>query len=51
MTMDQITLAARADAGIGAPDLRTVDCDPDFWYPVAWSRELKAGKTIGTRYA
>ncbi|MFS3136412.1 aromatic ring-hydroxylating dioxygenase subunit alpha, partial [Gluconacetobacter sacchari] len=32
-------------------DLRRIRCDPDFWYPVAWSRELKAGKTIGTRYA
>ncbi|MFW7266486.1 Rieske 2Fe-2S domain-containing protein [Gluconacetobacter sp. Hr-1-5] len=32
-------------------DLRRIRCDPDFWYPVAWSHELKAGKTIGTRYA
>lgn len=32
-------------------DLRRVHCDPDFWYPVAWSRELKRGKTIGVRYA
>ncbi|MBB3881642.1 phenylpropionate dioxygenase-like ring-hydroxylating dioxygenase large terminal subunit [Acetobacter oeni] len=32
-------------------DLRRVHCDPNFWYPVAWSRELKPGKTIGVRYA
>ena len=32
-------------------DLRTVRADPNYWYPVAWSRELKRGKTIGTRYA
>ncbi|MBB2180552.1 aromatic ring-hydroxylating oxygenase subunit alpha [Gluconacetobacter tumulicola] len=49
--MDQISLTERDAIGIGMPDLRTIDCDPDFWYPVAWSHELKAGKTIGTRYA
>jgi len=32
-------------------DLRRVLSNPDYWYPVAWSRELKRGKTIGTRYA
>ncbi|MDG6094533.1 aromatic ring-hydroxylating dioxygenase subunit alpha [Acetobacter sp. AN02] len=32
-------------------DLRTIHCDPDFWYPVAWSRELRPGKTLATRYA
>ncbi|GBQ24822.1 ring-hydroxylating dioxygenase ferredoxin subunit [Acetobacter estunensis NRIC 0472] len=31
-------------------DIRRVHCDPDFWYPVAWSRDLKHGKTIGVRY-
>lgn len=32
-------------------DLRRVHSNPDFWYPVAWSREIGRGKTIGTRYA
>ncbi|GBQ99076.1 ring-hydroxylating dioxygenase ferredoxin subunit [Acetobacter nitrogenifigens DSM 23921 = NBRC 105050] len=32
-------------------DLRRIHCDPDFWYPVAWSRELRRGKVIATRYA
>ncbi|KXV59635.1 Rieske (2Fe-2S) protein [Acetobacter senegalensis] len=32
-------------------DLRRIRSNPDFWYPVAWSKELKPGKTIGTRYA
>ncbi|KXV46010.1 Rieske (2Fe-2S) protein [Gluconobacter albidus] len=32
-------------------DLRRVLANPDYWYPVAWSRELRRGKTIGTRYA
>jgi len=32
-------------------DLRRIRSNPDYWYPVAWSHELKSGKTIGTRYA
>nr|WP_298796922.1 aromatic ring-hydroxylating dioxygenase subunit alpha [uncultured Acetobacter sp.] len=32
-------------------DLRRIRSNPDYWYPVAWSKELKPGKTIGTRYA
>src|ERR1700676_1941201 len=34
-----------------APDLRCVGAHPDYWYPVAWSEELKAGKTLGRRFA
>jgi renierapurpurin 18,18'-hydroxylase len=32
-------------------DLRRVGAHPDFWYPVAWSEELKVGKTLGRRFA
>ena len=32
-------------------DLRRIDSHPDHWYPVAWSRELAAGKTHATRFA
>ena len=32
-------------------DLRRVGAHPDYWYPVAWSDELKAGKTLGRRFA
>ena len=32
-------------------DLRRVAAHPDFWYPVAWSRELKAGKSLAVRFA
>ncbi|AQS89453.1 aromatic ring-hydroxylating oxygenase subunit alpha [Neoasaia chiangmaiensis] len=35
----------------GHADLRRIKCDPNYWYPVGWSHELKRGKTIGTRYA
>ncbi len=33
------------------PDLRRVGLHPDFWYPVARSRSLKPGKTLGVRFA
>ena len=32
-------------------DLRRVGAHPDYWYPVAWSDELKAGRTLGRRFA
>ena len=34
-----------------AYDLRRIGVHPDHWYPVAWSRELKAGKPLGVRFA
>jgi renierapurpurin 18,18'-hydroxylase len=32
-------------------DLRRVGAHPDHWYPLAWSHELKPGKTLGRRFA
>ena len=32
-------------------DLRRVGAHPDHWYPVAWSDELKPGRTLGRRFA
>jgi phenylpropionate dioxygenase-like ring-hydroxylating dioxygenase large terminal subunit len=32
-------------------DLRRVDAHPDYWYPIAWSRELKPGRMLARRYA
>jgi phenylpropionate dioxygenase-like ring-hydroxylating dioxygenase large terminal subunit len=34
-----------------ALDLRRVGAHPDYWYPVAWSRELKPGKSLAVRFA
>ncbi len=34
-----------------SPDLRRVGTHPDFWYPVAWSREVVAGRALGTVFA
>ena len=33
------------------PDLRRTGTHPDFWYPLAWSNELKAGETLARRFA
>ncbi len=38
----------RNDTGI---DLRRVGTHPDFWYPIAWSDEVKAGRTRAARFA
>ncbi|SDO91090.1 hypothetical protein SAMN04488595_10316 [Ralstonia sp. 25mfcol4.1] len=32
-------------------DLRRVPIHPDFWYPLAWSREVKAGRAHGVTFA
>ena len=32
-------------------DLRQIGAHPDYWYPLAWSEELKAGKTLARRFA
>ncbi|NPT58031.1 aromatic ring-hydroxylating oxygenase subunit alpha [Paraburkholderia elongata] len=40
-------------AANGAPvrDLRRVGIHPDYWYPFAWSHEVKRGKTHGVTFA
>ena len=38
-------------SGAAMRDLRRVPIHPDHWYPLAWSRELKRGKTLGVRFA
>jgi len=35
----------------GSIDLRRIGAHPDYWYPVAWSYELKVGKTLGRHFA
>jgi phenylpropionate dioxygenase-like ring-hydroxylating dioxygenase large terminal subunit len=32
-------------------DLRRIGTHPDFWYPLAWSSEVKRGKTLARRFA
>ena len=33
------------------PDLRRIGAHPDHWYPVAWSREVSAGRALATWFA
>jgi phenylpropionate dioxygenase-like ring-hydroxylating dioxygenase large terminal subunit len=44
-------ITMRAANSPNAFDLRRVGAHPDYWYAVAWSDELKAGKTLGRRFA
>ncbi len=32
-------------------DLRRIGTHPDFWYPIAWSDQVKPEKTLGVRFA
>ncbi len=32
-------------------DLRRIGSHPDYWYPLAWSSDLKAGKTLARRFS
>jgi phenylpropionate dioxygenase-like ring-hydroxylating dioxygenase large terminal subunit len=44
--------AGRELVGAGiAPDLRRVGAHPHHWYPVAWSHEVKPGKTFAAQFA
>jgi phenylpropionate dioxygenase-like ring-hydroxylating dioxygenase large terminal subunit len=44
-------ITMRAANSPNAFDLRRVGAHPDYWYAVAWSDELQAGKTLGRRFA
>jgi hypothetical protein len=42
-----------AEAGVGKTpvDLRQVGAHPDYWYPVAWSHEVKRGQVVASSFA
>src|SRR5262245_25311603 len=44
------TIAYPADSSCDV-DLRRINAHPDYWYPVAWSRQIKPGKMLPCRYA
>src|SRR6201995_4724362 len=44
-------VALRPANSPNSQDLRRVGSHPDFWYPLAWSDELKPGKTLARRFA
>ena len=39
------------DTVTGLIDLRRIGAHPDYWYPLAWSHELRAGKTLRAAFA
>lgn len=41
----------RTDDAEKTVDLRRIGSHPDHWYPVAWSWEVKRGKTFASRFA
>ncbi|MDR3416379.1 MAG: aromatic ring-hydroxylating dioxygenase subunit alpha [Nevskia sp.] len=48
--MSSVHTLHRLDPGAGARDLRRTGLHPDHWYPLARSRDLKPGKTLGVSF-
>ena len=46
-----MTIATLRRDDVAFRDLRKTGIDPDFWYPLARSRDLKPGKTLGVHFA
>ncbi|WP_338700995.1 aromatic ring-hydroxylating dioxygenase subunit alpha [Bradyrhizobium sp. 26S5] len=44
-------LSVEATASRSHSDLRKVGSHPDYWYPIAWSHELKPGRTFAGHFA
>ena len=51
MAQDNTVRIPENAAGGTTRDIRKTAIDPDFWYPVARSRDLKAGKTLAVSFA
>ncbi len=49
--MDQNLFKPDGIAPAPGRDLRRVGAHPDHWYPLAWSRELKPGRSLPVRFA
>jgi phenylpropionate dioxygenase-like ring-hydroxylating dioxygenase large terminal subunit len=48
--LDVQLLNSTPNSGLSC-DLRRIGTHPDHWYPLAWSRELKPGKTFAAQFA
>ena len=46
-----MTIATLRRGELALRDLRKTGIDPNFWYPLARSRDLKPGKTLGAHFA
>jgi phenylpropionate dioxygenase-like ring-hydroxylating dioxygenase large terminal subunit len=52
MPEEGMPLIPRAKPSPPSPgDLRRIGAHPDYWYPLAWSHELKTGRTLGRAFA
>jgi renierapurpurin 18,18'-hydroxylase len=49
--MDQILQKLDGLTHEGGRDLRRVGINRDHWFPLAWSREVKSGKSLAVRFA
>jgi phenylpropionate dioxygenase-like ring-hydroxylating dioxygenase large terminal subunit len=43
-------LSANYNCDAAGQDLRKIGANPDYWYPAAWSDELKTGKTLARQF-
>jgi len=46
-----IDIRPAAGAPVLSDDLRRIGAHPDFWYPLAWSDDLRSGRVIGRHFA
>ncbi|MGR8918344.1 MAG: Rieske 2Fe-2S domain-containing protein [Gammaproteobacteria bacterium] len=51
MPTDNTARLHTADLRTESRDIRKTAIDPDFWYPIARSRDLKPGKTLAVSFA
>ena len=51
MPVDNTAPLERAEELRDLPDIRKTAIDPNFWYPVARSKDLKHGKTLPVTFA
>ena len=51
MSEEISNVAMLHSAMANAVDLRQLGAHPNYWYPLAWSSELKPGKTLARRFA
>lgn len=51
MLIEKLTSEPVADQSASIRDLRKTGIDPNFWYPVARSRQLKKGKALPVSFA
>jgi len=49
--MPEATVLPIRPTEAAGPDLRRVGAHPDHWYPLAWSRDAKRGKTLAVSFA